>query len=93
MTDEKFEVKCCHKYLISFDLILDGASWLSITGEHSKCMCHVYGMCGRVSRIIKSLDRVYKLQELKRHCNKLGACPGEKNRKREVERKKKTFNF
>ena len=31
--------------------------------------CHVYGMCGRVSRIIKSLDRVHKLRELKRHRN------------------------
>ena len=33
LSDEKFDVKCCHKYLISFDLILDGVSWWSITGR------------------------------------------------------------
>ena len=41
---------------------------------------------GHVSNIIKSLDRVYKLQELKRHRNKLGACPGARQ-KREAEEK------
>jgi len=33
LSDEKFDIKCCHKYLIRFDLILDGASWWSITGR------------------------------------------------------------
>jgi len=54
--------------------------------------CHVYGMCGRVSRIIKSLDCVNKLRELKRHRDKLGACPGGKRGVGEVEWKK-TLNI